>query len=167
MTVLIDGEEEIGSPTLERLLDRYHDRLAADVVVLADSTNWRIGVPALTTSLRGGANAVVELRTLRHAVHNGVYGGVVPDALTALARLLATLHDEHGNVAVAGLTRRPADPLDLSEAQLRADAGLLDGVQLIGTGWSGGGPSVASTPRQRPPGSASAATTLSTRWKCR
>src|SRR5437763_9350277 len=99
VTVLIDGEEEIGSPTLERLLDRYHDRLAADVVVLADSTNWRIGVPALTTSLRGGANAVVELRTLRHAVHNGVYGGVVPDALTALARLLATLHDEPGNVA--------------------------------------------------------------------
>jgi acetylornithine deacetylase/succinyl-diaminopimelate desuccinylase-like protein len=134
VTVLIDGEEEIGSPTLGRLLDRYGDRLAAQVAVLADSTNWRIGVPALTTSLRGGANAVVELRTLRHAVHNGVYGGVVPDALTALARLLATLHDERGDVAVAGLARGSADPLDLSEAQLRADAGVLDGVHLIGTG---------------------------------
>src|SRR2546421_2227485 len=134
VTVLIDGEEELASPTLDRLLDRYHERLRADVAVLADSGNWRIGVPALTTSLRGGANVVVEVRTLRHAVHNGVYGGVVPDALTALARLLATVHDERGDVAVAGLVRGPADPLDLSEAQLRADAGLLDGVQLIGTG---------------------------------
>ena len=134
VTVLIEGEEELGSPTLDRLLDRYGDRLPADVIVLADSTNWRIGVPALTTSLRGGLNVVVEVRTLRHAVHNGVYGGPVPDALTALARLLATLHDERGDVAVAGLARGPADPLDLTEARLRADAGLLDGVQLLGTG---------------------------------
>jgi acetylornithine deacetylase/succinyl-diaminopimelate desuccinylase-like protein len=134
VTVLIDGEEEIGSPSLAGLLDRYGDRLAPDVAVLADSTNWRIGVPALTTSLRGGVNVVVEVRTLRHAVHNGVYGGPVPDALTALARLLATLHDERGEVAVAGLAHGMADPLDLTEAQLRADAGLLDGVQLLGAG---------------------------------
>jgi acetylornithine deacetylase/succinyl-diaminopimelate desuccinylase-like protein len=58
----------------------------------------------------------------------------VPDALTALCRLLATLHDEKGDVAVARLARGPADPLDLTEAQLRADAAMLDGVQLIGTG---------------------------------
>ena len=134
VTVLVEGEEEIGSPTLEGLLDRCGDRLAADVIVLADSTNWRIGVPALTTSLRGGFNAVVEVRTLRHAVHNGVYGGPVPDALTALARLLATLHDERGDVAVAGLRCGVADPLDLTEARLREDAGMLDGVQVLGTG---------------------------------
>jgi acetylornithine deacetylase/succinyl-diaminopimelate desuccinylase-like protein len=134
LTVLVEGEEEIGSPTLERLLDRYADRLAADVMVLADSTNWRIGVPALTTSLRGGFNVVVEVRTLRHALHNGVYGGPVPDALTTLARLLATLHDEHGDVAVGGLRRGEADPLDLTEERLREDAGMLDGVQLLGTG---------------------------------
>jgi acetylornithine deacetylase/succinyl-diaminopimelate desuccinylase-like protein len=134
VTVLVEGEEEIGSPSLERLLDRYGERLAADVMVLADSTNWRIGVPALTTSLRGGFNVVVEVRTLRHAVHNGVYGGPVPDALTALARLLATLHDERGDVAVAGLRRGAADPLDLTEDRLREDAGMLDGVHLLGTG---------------------------------
>jgi cysteinylglycine-S-conjugate dipeptidase len=134
VTMLIDGEEEIGSPSLAGILDRYGDRLAPDVAVLADSTNWRIGIPALTTSLRGGVNVVVEVRTLRHAVHNGVYGGPVPDALTALARLLATLHDERGEVAVAGLARGPADPLDLTEAQLRADAGLLDGVRVLGAG---------------------------------
>ncbi len=134
VTVLVDGEEEIGSPTLGPILDEHRDRLAADVVVIADSTNWRVGVPALTTTLRGGTAAVVEVRTLRHAVHNGVYGGPVPDALTALVQLLATLHDQRGDVAVAGLHRGTADPLDLTDERLRADAGLLDGVRLLGTG---------------------------------
>jgi acetylornithine deacetylase/succinyl-diaminopimelate desuccinylase-like protein len=135
VVVLVEGEEEIGSPTLAALLREHRERLAADMLVLADSTNWRVGVPALTTSLRGGVSVVVEVATLRHAVHNGVYGGPVPDALTALARLLATLHDERGDVAVAGLTRGDAaDPLDLTEDQLREDAGMLDGVHLIGSG---------------------------------
>ena len=134
VTVLVEGEEEIGSPTLPALLTAHRDRLAADVLVLADSTNWRVGTPALTTSLRGGVSVVVEVATLRHAVHNGVYGGPVPDALTALARLLATLHDERGDVAVGGLARDPADPLDLSEDRLREEAGVLDGVRLIGSG---------------------------------
>jgi len=134
VTVLVEGEEEIGSPTLLPFLDTFSGRLAADVVVFADAVNWTAGVPALTTSLRGGATVTVELRTLDHAVHSGLFGGPVPDALTALCRLLATLHDEHGDVAVAGLTRGTADPVDLTEARLRADAGLLDGVQLIGTG---------------------------------
>jgi cysteinylglycine-S-conjugate dipeptidase len=134
VVVLVEGEEEIGSPTLPELLDAYGARLAADVIVLADSTNWRVGVPALTTSLRGGVNVVVEVSTLRHAVHNGLYGGAVPDALTALARLLATLHDGQGNVAVTGLSRGESDPLDLTDETLRSDAGLLDGVELIGAG---------------------------------
>jgi acetylornithine deacetylase/succinyl-diaminopimelate desuccinylase-like protein len=134
VVVLVEGEEEIGSPTLPTFLEAHRSRLAADVIVLADSTNWRVGVPALTTSLRGGANVVVEVSTLRHAVHNGLYGGAVPDALTALARLLATLHDEQGNVVVTGLSRGESDPLDLTEETLRGDAGMLDGVELIGTG---------------------------------
>jgi len=134
VTVLVEGEEEIGSPALPRFLDAYRDRVTADVLVLADSANWTTGVPALTTSLRGGANVTVEVRALRHGVHSGAYGGPVPDALTALCRLLATLHDERGDVAVAGLVHGSADPLDLTEEQLRADAGLLDGVRLIGTG---------------------------------
>jgi cysteinylglycine-S-conjugate dipeptidase len=134
VVVLVEGEEEVGSPTLPAFLDAHRAGLAADVIVLADSANWRIGVPALTTSLRGGANVVVEVSTLRHAVHNGLYGGVVPDALTVLARLLATLHDDRGSVAVAGLSSGESDPLDLTEDALRADAGVLDGVELIGTG---------------------------------
>jgi cysteinylglycine-S-conjugate dipeptidase len=134
VTVLVEGEEEIGSPTLPALLEAHRGRLAADVLVLADSTNWRIGVPALTTTLRGGVSFVLEVATLRGAVHSGVYGGAVPDALTALARLLASLHDDAGNVAVPGLLSSEADPLDLTEEQLRSDAGVRDGVQLLGTG---------------------------------
>src|SRR5215813_14830670 len=134
VTVLVEGEEEIGSPTAAGFLAAYAGRVRADVLVLTDSINWATGIPSLTTSLRGGANVTVEVRTLRHGVHSGAYGGPVPDALTALCRLLATLHDERGDVAVEGLVRGNADPLDLAEERLRADSGLLDGVHLIGTG---------------------------------
>ena len=134
IAVLVDGEEEIGSPTLGALLAEHRERLSADVLVLADSTNWQVGVPALTTSLRGGVNVVVEVRTLRHALHSGVYGGPTPDALMALSRLLATCHTDAGDVAVEGLGRGTADPLDLTEEKFRADAGILDGVALLGTG---------------------------------
>ncbi|HEY6295784.1 MAG TPA: M20/M25/M40 family metallo-hydrolase, partial [Streptosporangiaceae bacterium] len=88
VTVLVEGEEEIGSPTLPEFLAEHAARLGADVVVFADAANWTTEVPALTTTLRGGITAVVEVRTLHHGVHSGLYGGPVPDALTALARLL-------------------------------------------------------------------------------
>jgi len=77
---------------------------------------------------------VVEVRTLDHGLHSGMFGGPVPDALTALCRLLATLHDENGDVAVPGLVRGTTTSPDLDEEQLRAEAGLLDGVRLTGTG---------------------------------
>lgn len=134
VTLFIEGEEEFGSPTLERFLHEYSDVLAADVLVLADSGNWEVGTPALTTSLRGLVDCYVEVRTLDHAVHSGMYGGVVPDALTCLCRLLATLHDEAGSVAVAGLHDAGPTAVDLPEARLRAESSVLDGVQLIGTG---------------------------------
>lgn len=134
VVVFVEGEEEFGSPSLADLLREYHDELAADVIVIADSANWQVGVPALTTSLRGMANLTVEVATLEHAVHSGMFGGPVPDALTALCRLLATLHDEAGDVAVAGLARTTAANLDYPADRLRADAGVLDGVRLTGTG---------------------------------
>jgi acetylornithine deacetylase/succinyl-diaminopimelate desuccinylase-like protein len=74
------------------------------------------------------------VRTLDHAVHSGMYGGAAIDAVTAMIRLLATLHDDAGNVAVQGLVGGEAADLDLTEEQLRADAGVLDGVELIGHG---------------------------------
>ena len=134
VTVFVEGEEEIGSPSLERLLAQEHEALAADVFVIADSVNWEVGTPAFTTSLRGLADCVVTVSTLDHAVHSGSFGGPVPDALTALCRLLATLHDERGDVAVAGLASAEPPALDYPEERLRAEAGLLDGVGWIGTG---------------------------------
>ena len=139
VTVLVEGEEEIGSPALPGFLQAFRDALRADVVVFADAGNWTTDIPALTTSLRGGASVVVEVRTLRHGVHSGMYGGPAPDALTVLCRMLASLHDERGAVAVPGLTHGSAgsggaDPLDLTEEQFRAEAGMLDGVRLTGTG---------------------------------
>ncbi|MFC5041288.1 dipeptidase [Ornithinimicrobium kibberense] len=134
VTVFVEGEEEVGSESLPRILERHGDRLACDAIVLADSHNWRIGVPALTTTLRGMVRAVVEVRALDHGVHSGLYGGPVPDGLTALCRLLATLHDEAGDVAVEGLMSSEAADLDYSEDDLRRDSSLAEGVRPIGTG---------------------------------
>lgn len=135
VTVLIEGEEEMGSPTLATILDAHRDELAADVYVVADCGNWQEGLPTFTTSLRGVVDCVVEVRTLDHGLHSGEYGGLVPDALTSLCRLLATLHDEQGNVAVAGLVSgTAAQQLDYPEDAIRAETGILDGVQLIGSG---------------------------------
>jgi cysteinylglycine-S-conjugate dipeptidase len=134
VVLFIEGEEEFGSDSLEQLLAEHRDDLAADVIVIADSGNWDVGVPALTTSLRGVVNCFVDVRTLDHAVHSGMFGGAVPDALTTLARLLATLHDDAGDLAVAGLVARPGPDVDYPEDRLRAEAGMLDTVSFIGTG---------------------------------
>lgn len=134
VTVFVEGEEEIGSPTLGAFLERYGALLRAEVIVLADSGNWRLGQPALTTSLRGLVDCVVEVRTLDHGVHSGAFGGAFPDALTVLSRLLATLHDDRGAVAIPGLVATEADPLDLTEEELRRDVGVVEGLELIGEG---------------------------------
>jgi acetylornithine deacetylase/succinyl-diaminopimelate desuccinylase-like protein len=134
VTLFVEGEEEIGSPTFGAFLSEYRDRLAADVLVVADSQNWSPEVPALTTTLRGLVDCRVQVRTLRRPVHSGMYGGAVPDALSALVRLLASLHDEAGDVAVAGLVRGSRPGPDLDEQAFRAEAGLVEGVELVGTG---------------------------------
>jgi acetylornithine deacetylase/succinyl-diaminopimelate desuccinylase-like protein len=134
IVVLAEGEEEIGSEHLTEFLDAYADLLRADAVILADSANWRVGQPAITTSLRGLVDCIVEVRTLDHAVHSGQYGGPVPDAIIALSRTLASLHDDAGNVAVPGLVAEDADPLDLTEEEVRAWAGVRPGVEMLGTG---------------------------------
>ena len=132
--VFIEGEEEVGSPTMPTLLDRYRDELAADVYVVADSVNWEVGKPSLTTSLRGVADCQVTVSTLAEGLHSGQFGGVVPDALTALCRLLATLHDEAGNVAIEGLVTGTAPDLDYPEDRLLEETGLLEGVSQVGDG---------------------------------
>jgi cysteinylglycine-S-conjugate dipeptidase len=134
VTLFIEGEEEVGSTDLAQLLEQNREDLAADVFVIADSDNWAVGQPAFTTSLRGLASCTVEVRTLDHGVHSGEYGGVVPDALTALCRLLATLHDDQGNVAIAGLATAPAPAMEYPPERLREESGLFDGVDWIGSG---------------------------------
>src|SRR6202034_3619179 len=130
----IEGEEEGSSETLAALLRQYPDRLAADVIVIADAGNWDIGVPALTTSLRGLIRVDVEVRTLTHAVHSGMWGGLVPDAIMALTRLLSTLWAEDGSPAVEGLISAPAADVDYPEERLRAESGAARGPQWIGAG---------------------------------
>ncbi len=132
--VFVEGEEEVGSSHLGEFLDSYADLLAADVIVIGDSDNWKVGQPAITTSLRGLVAVQVEVRTAHGASHSGQFGGPIPDALTVLARLLATLHTPDGEVAVEGLFRGDADPLDLSEDDLRAQARTVEGLRLIGSG---------------------------------
>jgi acetylornithine deacetylase/succinyl-diaminopimelate desuccinylase-like protein len=137
VTVFVEGEEEIGSDSLEALLRQESAELSADVIVIADSGNWDIGVPALTTSLRGLVRVDIEVRTLSHAVHSGMWGGLVPDSLMTLARVIASLHDDEGNVAVAGLHEGPAADVEYPEERLRAESGALPGI-----GWIGSGPIV-------------------------
>jgi acetylornithine deacetylase/succinyl-diaminopimelate desuccinylase-like protein len=134
VTVFVEGEEESGSPSLSRLLEAHRDALASDVIVIADSDNWSTQVPSLTVSLRGLADCIVEVATLDHGLHSGLWGGVVPDALSVLVRLLASLHDDEGNVAVEGLYEGTAADVDYSPERVREETGLLDGVSEIGKG---------------------------------
>ncbi|MBL0886605.1 dipeptidase [Myceligenerans indicum] len=134
VTVFVEGEEEDGSPSFRAFLEEYRELLAADVIVVADSMNWKIGVPALTTSLRGLVDGYLEVEVLGHAVHSGMFGGPVLDALTLLSRIIASFHDEAGNVAVEGLVSAPEPTVDYTEEDFRADSSLLPGVELAGTG---------------------------------
>lgn len=135
VTVFIEGEEEIGSPTFNDFLTAYQDRLDADVIIVADSGNWKVGTPSLTTSLRGVVSVDVEISVTEHALHSGMFGGPILDAVTIMCRLIATLHDTQGNVAVDGLVAREVPgTADYPETSFRKDAALLPGVHLAGSG---------------------------------
>ncbi|MGN0065204.1 MAG: dipeptidase [Nocardioides sp.] len=134
VTFFIEGEEEMGSESLPDLLATYKDRLAADVIVIADSGNWDIGVPALTTSLRGLVRMDVEVRTLTHAVHSGMWGGLVPDAIITLSRLIASCFNDDGSLAIEGLKSSAAADVEYPEERLRAESGAAPGIEWIGQG---------------------------------
>jgi len=132
--VVVEGEEETGGGTFERLVESEPALFAADAIVVADSGNWKLGEPTLTTTLRGLAEVGVAVSTLERPVHSGLFGGAAPDALMALIRMIDSLTDDQGNVVVEGLTGRPWTGLPVDEAEFRVNAGVLDGVELIGGG---------------------------------
>ncbi|WP_404432529.1 dipeptidase [Microbacterium lacus] len=134
VALFIEGEEEAGSRSFAQFLSDHADALRADVIVVADSGNWDDRTPALTVTLRGNARFTMSVRTLDHASHSGMFGGAVPDAMMATVKLLATLWNDDGSVAVEGLHSRVAETPEYTEETLRDEAGLPTGVSPIGTG---------------------------------
>lgn len=133
--VVFEGSEEMGTGGLEDLVERRPALFDADLILIADTGNSAVGRPTLTTTLRGIANVVVHVETLAGAVHSGMYGGAAPDALAALVHMLATLRDGVGNTVVHGLDcDQRWGGAEYPVAQFRADAGVLDGVGLTGSG---------------------------------
>ncbi|MGH2636128.1 MAG: M20/M25/M40 family metallo-hydrolase [Actinomycetota bacterium] len=132
--VIVEGEEESSTAHLPFLIEGHRDLLAADVVAVADGGNWRTGIPAIETSIRAMADCRVTVRVLDLAVHSGAFGGPIPDALTGLSRILATLHDDAGDVAIEGLSSSTWDGVQVSEDELREEVPIRPGVRLIGTG---------------------------------
>ena len=117
--VLIEGQEECGNGGIGEFVKANAELLKADVIVISDVGNYALGVPTLTTSLRGMAACDVEVDTLDGAVHSGMFGGPAPDSLIALCRMVATLHDDKGDVAVKGLATMDYEGADYDEAAFR------------------------------------------------
>ncbi|MCX4093399.1 dipeptidase [Nocardia sp. alder85J] len=135
ITVVSEGSEEQGTGGLEQFVPRNADLLRADALVIADAGNFAVGVPTFTQTLRGTVNVLVTIETLSGPLHSGMFGGAAPDAVSALIRLLATLHDERGNTTVDGLPGGQIwEGVQYPPAQFRADAGVLAEVELFGDG---------------------------------
>ena len=132
--VLVEGMEECSTEFLPELVQGHADLLRADVAVVADGGNYRTGVPTIGTSVRGVTDCVVEVSVLPQAQHSGSYGGPIPDAITALARMIASLHDDAGDVAIDGLGRFTWEGTPIPEDEFRAESGVFDSVRMIGTG---------------------------------
>jgi acetylornithine deacetylase/succinyl-diaminopimelate desuccinylase-like protein len=133
--VICEGSEEQGTGGLEEFVPANADLLAADAILVVDTGNFAVGVPTLTTSLRGMTSVDVTVRALASAMHSGMFGGPAPDPVVGLIQMLASLHDEHGNTTVDGLdATQKWQGVEYSDAQFRADANVLEGVKLMGDG---------------------------------
>ena len=129
--LIVEGMEETES-NLEPFVDAHPELFDCDLFVVCDMGNLRVGEPVLTTALRGDVACIVTVRTLEHPLHSGLFGGAAPDAMMTLARLLATLVDDEGNVAVPGVTSGEWDGAEFSPEDLRSSADLLEGVDIVG-----------------------------------
>ena len=135
LKLVVEGSEEQGTGGLEAFVAAHADLLRADTILVCDTGNAAVGHPAATVSLRGMVNVVVTMEASVSEIHSGMFGGAAPDALAALVAILATLRDDQGNTTVTGLdntrqwTGAPYPP-----EQFRTDAGVLEGVSLLGDG---------------------------------
>ncbi|MDH6710205.1 acetylornithine deacetylase/succinyl-diaminopimelate desuccinylase-like protein [Kitasatospora sp. MAA19] len=135
LKIIVEGSEEQGTGGLERYAEAHPELLAADAIIIGDTGNFAPGLPTVTASLRGMTIVEVAVTTLAGNLHSGAFGGAAPDALQSLVRMLASLHDENGDVAVAGLAGDQTwTGVQYPEEQFRSDAKVLDGVALTGTG---------------------------------
>jgi acetylornithine deacetylase/succinyl-diaminopimelate desuccinylase-like protein len=140
--IIIEGEEEAGSGSLGDFLRKHRDMLQADAIVLTDTANFETGVPSITTALRGIVVVNVEVKALKQPVHSGMWGGPVPDAAMALCRILARLVNDDGSIAIPGIyekvkpltetEKKSIHALPTNEKLFRKQAGMLDGVQILG-----------------------------------
>jgi cysteinylglycine-S-conjugate dipeptidase len=131
--ILVEGEEETISH-LEAFVEANPDLFAADAYVIADIGPQRVGRPGLTTALRGDVACTVTVRTLANPVHSGMFGGAAPDAMTAMIRILDSLHDENGDTVIPGVDNGTWSGADMDEAVYRDGSSILPGVEFLGTG---------------------------------
>lgn len=142
--MIIEGEEEIGSSHLEEFVAKYKDVLAADCIVITDAANFDTGLPSVTTSLRGLCTVEVEVRALKQSLHSGMWGGPIPDPVLGLSRMLASLINADGTIAIPGIAEMVKPLTDAERASItslpgdvdkfRTQAGMLPGVEM----WGGG-----------------------------
>lgn len=141
--LVIEGQEEVGGGAFGTYPQSHPEAFASDAMLIADMGSVNPGIPALTVALRGMAQVTLGVTTLAGAKHSGQYGGAAPDALIVLIHALASLHDDHGNLAVEGLRREQWTGASYSEEEFRALAEVEPGLPLFGTGdlgsrlWSG------------------------------
>jgi acetylornithine deacetylase/succinyl-diaminopimelate desuccinylase-like protein len=135
LKLVVEGSEEQGTGGLEAYVEANPDVLRADAILVCDTGNAAVGQPAVTVTLRGMVNVVVTVEALASEVHSGMFGGPAPDALAALIAMLASLRDAAGNTTITGLdASRRWEGAPYPPDQFRTDAGLLEGVDLLGEG---------------------------------
>lgn len=134
LVVVVEGSEEMGGEGLAELIHSSPELFTSDAILIADTGNTAVGVPTLTTMLRGGAQVKIQVDTLEAPVHSGQYGGAAPDAVAALVRILDSLRDEAGRTVIDGVeTLQKWEGTPYSKEDFRADAGILEGVEIMGT----------------------------------
>jgi len=132
LKIFIEGEEEIGSPTMTEFINQNRDALESDVIIIADSGNVRIGTPTITTTLRGLVDAIIEVDQPMRPIHSGVGGGVVPDAFLVLSKIISSFHNEKGELLIEGLTTTEMQVTELEESFLKKMLGSED-IKLFDT----------------------------------